>query len=144
MSFLWLVSLWCHHSCCERTIGSSCCHCGCKARSGCFARSARVTIKNGEKVAMSKLQIGDWVQAGMWISHTGTNMTTMCCGTLQKHHQFRTKTTISVISDPVKSMGGNFLEFLLWKLYKYPRHLSINFENYNTVWKDCVVGYFTK
>ena len=32
--------------------------------------------------------------------------------TLQEHHKFLTKATISIISDPLKSMGGIFLGIL--------------------------------
>ena len=64
--------------------------------------------------------------------------------TLQEHHKFLTKTTISIISDPLKSMGRIFLGILCWKICKYLRHVSIHFKNYYIVWKDCVVGFCTK
>ena len=45
-----------------------------------------------------------------------------------KHHKFLTKMTISIISEPLKSMGRNFLGILCWKICKYLRHLSIHFK----------------
>ena len=64
--------------------------------------------------------------------------------TLQEHHWFRAKMEISIISDPLKSVGRIFLGFFPWKICKYLRHLSIHFENCYIVWKDCVVRFCTK
>ena len=60
---------------------------------------------------------------------------------LQELQEFRTKTTISVISDLLKSMGKIFQGFFPWNICKYLRHLSIHLENYYIVWRVCVVGF---
>ena len=64
--------------------------------------------------------------------------------TLQEHHKFLTKTEISLISDPLKSMGRFFWGFFLQKICKYLKHLSIHSVNYYIVWKDFVLGFGTK
>ena len=63
--------------------------------------------------------------------------------TLQEHHLFRTKMTISILSDLLKSMGGVFLGFSP-KICEYLRLLSINCEDRSTVWKNCVVEFCHK
>ena len=68
----------------------------------------------------------------------------VCVITLQELQEFRTKTTISVISDLLKSMGKIFQGFFPWNICKYLRHLSIDLKNYYIVWRVCVVGFFNK
>ena len=53
----------CEDVCCDLLFTGRCACCKCKGQ-GCFPSGSRVSLENGESVAMAELKVGDKVQTG--------------------------------------------------------------------------------